>query len=91
MFNLLDIANSTANPVVAVAASIWFEDWNLGIIIAAAMVINLVTAAGTGAVLPLLMKKVNIDPALAGGVVLTTVTDVVGFVSFLGLATLYYA
>ena len=77
--------------VVAVAASVWFEDWNLGIIIAAAMVINLVTAAATGAVLPLMMKKVNIDPALAGSVVLTTVTDVVGFVSFLGLATLYYA
>jgi magnesium transporter len=77
--------------VVAVAASMWFDDWNLGIIIAAAMIINLVTAAATGAVLPLLMKKVNIDPALAGGVVLTTVTDVVGFVSFLGLATLFYA
>ena len=77
--------------VVAVAASLWFDDWTLGIIIAAAMVINLVTAAATGAVLPLLMNKVNIDPALAGGVVLTTVTDVVGFVSFLGLATLYYA
>lgn len=77
--------------VVAVAASVWFEDWNLGIIIAAAMVINLVTAAATGAVLPLLMNKVSIDPALAGGVVLTTVTDVVGFVSFLGLATLFYA
>jgi magnesium transporter len=74
-----------------VAASLWFEDWNLGIIIAAAMIINLVTAAATGAVLPLLMNKVNIDPALAGGVVLTTVTDVVGFVSFLGLATLFYA
>ncbi len=77
--------------VVAVAASLWFDDWILGIIIAAAMIINLVTAAATGAVLPLLMNKVNIDPALAGGVVLTTVTDVVGFVSFLGLATLYYA
>jgi magnesium transporter len=77
--------------VVAVAASMWFGDWNLGIIIAAAMMINLVTAAVTGAVLPLLMNKVNIDPALAGGVVLTTVTDVVGFVSFLGLATLFYA
>ena len=77
--------------VVAIAASLWFEDWNLGIIIAAAMVINLVTAAITGAILPLLMNKVNIDPALAGGVVLTTVTDVVGFVSFLGLATLFYA
>lgn len=77
--------------VVAVAASLWFNDWNLGIIIAAAMIINLVTAAFTGAALPLLMNRVNIDPALAGSVVLTTVTDVVGFVSFLGLATLFYA
>jgi magnesium transporter len=77
--------------VVAVAASLWFNDWNIGIIIAAAMVINLVTAALIGAVLPLLMTRANIDPALAGGVVLTTVTDVVGFVSFLGLATLFYA
>ena len=60
-------------------------------IIAAAMIINLVTAGLTGAVLPLLMTRAKIDPALAGGVVLTTVTDVVGFVSFLGLATLFYA
>ena len=77
--------------VVAIAASLWFEDWGIGIIIAAAMVINLVTAALTGTLLPLMMNRVNIDPALAGGVVLTTVTDVVGFVSFLGLATLFYA
>lgn len=77
--------------VVAVASSLWFDDWNIGMIIAAAMIINLLTAAFTGAVLPLLMKRINIDPALAGGVVLTTVTDVVGFVSFLGLATWFYA
>jgi magnesium transporter len=77
--------------VVAVAASVWFDDWNIGLIIAAAMIINLITAAFMGAVLPLLMTRVNIDPALAGGVVLTTVTDVVGFISFLGLATLVYA
>ncbi|MDX1735056.1 MAG: magnesium transporter [Halioglobus sp.] len=77
--------------VVAVAASMWFDDWNIGLIIAAAMVINLLTAALFGAMLPLLMTRVNIDPALAGGVVLTTVTDVVGFVSFLGLATIFYA
>ena len=77
--------------VVAVAASLWFDDWTIGVVIAAALVINLVTAAFTGAVLPLLMTRVNIDPALAGGVVLTTVTDVVGFLSFLGLATLLYA
>ena len=76
---------------VAVAASLWFDDWTIGMIIAAAMVINLVTAALTGALLPLLMTRMRIDPALAGGVVLTTVTDVVGFVSFLGLATLFYA
>lgn len=77
--------------VVAVAASLWFDDWDIGIIIAAAMVINLITAAFTGAALPLLLSRLNIDPALAGGVILTTVTDVVGFVSFLGLATLFYA
>tara|TARA_R110002110_G_scaffold91264_2_gene237637 strand:+ start:261299 stop:262651 length:1353 start_codon:yes stop_codon:yes gene_type:complete len=77
--------------VVAVAASVWFSDWTIGIIIAAAMIINLITAALTGAVLPLMMTRLKIDPALAGGVVLTTVTDVVGFVSFLGLATWFYA
>ncbi|GHD25772.1 magnesium transporter [Parahalioglobus pacificus] len=76
--------------VVAIAASVWFEDWTLGLVIACAMVINLVTAGLTGAALPLLLRRMNIDPALAGGVVLTTVTDVVGFVSFLGLATVFY-
>jgi magnesium transporter len=77
--------------VVAVAASLWFDDWHIGLIIAAAMVINLTTAALTGAVLPLMLRRINIDPALAGSVVLTTVTDVVGFVSFLGLAAWFYA
>jgi len=77
--------------VVAVATSLWFDDWTIGIIIAAALIINLLTAALVGVLLPLMMTRINIDPALAGGVVLTTVTDVVGFVSFLGLATLFYA
>ncbi len=76
--------------VVAVAASLWFDDWNIGFIMAAALVINLVTAGLVGAILPLLLTRLKIDPALAGGVVLTTVTDVVGFVSFLGLATIFY-
>jgi magnesium transporter len=76
--------------VVAAAASLWFEDWMIGAIIAAAMVINLITAGVAGAVIPLAMKRYSIDPALAGGVVLTTVTDVVGFMSFLGLATAVY-
>jgi magnesium transporter len=76
--------------VVAVAAALWFGDGILGLIIAAAIVINLVTAGLTGALLPMALKRLNIDPALAGGVILTTVTDVVGFLSFLGLATLFY-
>jgi magnesium transporter len=79
------------SAVVAVAASVWFSDWLIGAIIAAAMVINLVTAALAGTLIPLILKRLDIDPALAGGVVLTTVTDVVGFMSFLGLATLFYA
>ena len=51
------------------------------------MIINLVIAAGAGALLPMFLKRSGIDPALAGGVVLTTITDVVGFFAFLGLAT----
>jgi magnesium transporter len=77
--------------VVAVAAALWFSDGMLGLIIAAAIVINLITAGVTGALLPLTLQRLKIDPALAGGVVLTTVTDVVGFLSFLGLATVFYA
>ena len=57
-------------------------------VIGAAMAINLVAAALAGVLVPLTLKRMNVDPALAGGVVLTTVTDVVGFLSFLGLATL---
>ncbi|MDX1452505.1 MAG: magnesium transporter, partial [Oleiphilaceae bacterium] len=77
--------------VVASAAVLWFQDMTIGVVIAAAMLINLVVAAICGTVLPIFLKAQNIDPALAGGVILTTVTDVVGFVSFLGLATLAYA
>ncbi len=74
--------------VVAVVATLWFENYMIGVIIGAAMVINLVAAALAGATIPLLMRKMGIDPALSSSVVLTTVTDVVGFFAFLGLATL---
>jgi len=77
--------------VVAIAAVIWFQDITIGIVIALAMIINLVVAAIAGTSLPIYLKSKNIDPALAGGVVLTTITDVVGFLSFLGLATIAYA
>ena len=71
--------------VVAVATFLWFGDWRIGGVIAAAMIINLFIAALAGFVIPLTLKRMNIDPALAGGVVLTTVTDVIGYMAFLGL------
>ena len=67
----------------------WFADVGLGVIIGVAIIFNLLIAAFAGAVIPLFLRRINIDPALAGGVVLTTVTDVVGFVAFLGLATIF--
>lgn len=76
--------------VIAVTASIWFGDMVLGAIIACAMLINLITAGLTGAGLPIVLRRLRIDPALAGGVLVTTITDVVGFLAFLGLATLFY-
>ncbi|MDD3450289.1 MAG: magnesium transporter [Gammaproteobacteria bacterium] len=75
--------------VVAAVAVWWFGDPRLGWLIAAAIIINLVIAALSGVLLPLAMRRMGIDPALAGSVVLTTVTDVVGFFAFLGLATLF--
>lgn len=74
--------------VVGVVAGLWFSDPLLGLVIAAAMAINLVVAALSGVLVPLTLKRMAVDPALAGGVVLTTLTDVIGFLSFLGLATL---
>ncbi len=76
--------------VIAIITLLWFNDPMIAAIIAAAIIINLIVAAVTGAALPLILKARGIDPALAGGVVLTTVTDVIGFLSFLGLATIFY-
>jgi magnesium transporter len=76
--------------VVALIVFAWYRDLQLSYIIAAAMMINLVIAALAGAYLPLFLKRINIDPALAGTVALTTVTDSVGFFSFLGLAQVFY-
>jgi magnesium transporter len=74
--------------VVGAVAGIWFHDPRIAGLIATAIVINLLAAAFSGATLPLLLQRLGIDPALAGSVLLTTVTDVVGFFAFLGLATL---
>lgn len=71
--------------VVAGFTYLWFGDWRIGGVIGAAMIINLFVAALAGFTIPLALKRMNIDPALAGGVVLTTVTDVIGYMAFLGL------
>jgi magnesium transporter len=74
--------------VVGVIAGLWFQDVPLGLVIGAAMMLNLLNAAIAGILVPLTLKRLNIDPALAGGVIVTTFTDVGGFLSFLGLGTL---
>jgi magnesium transporter len=75
--------------VVGVVAFWWFGDAGIGAVIAAAMVLNLVAAAASGVLVPLALRRLGADPALSGAVVLTTVTDVVGFLAFLGLASLF--
>ena len=73
--------------LVGLVALLWFRSWPLSLVIAAALVINFCCAALAGVLLPLLLKRMRIDPAVAGTVVVTAVTDVMGFFSFLGLAT----
>jgi len=73
--------------VLGVIVYFWFRDPMLSLVIGAALTINLLSAAGAGVMVPLALKRMGFDPALAGGVILTTVTDVMGFLAFLGLAT----
>ena len=75
--------------IVAGIAMAWFQDLQLGVILGIAMLANLIVAALAGASIPLALNKLGVDPALAGGVLLTTVTDVVGFLAFLGLAAAF--
>ena len=74
--------------IMGIIASIWFDKGMLGVVIGVSMVINLLSAGFFGSMVPLLLKRFHIDPAIGSTVILTTVTDVVGFFSFLGLATL---
>ena len=75
--------------IVSLFTYLWFGDWRIGGIIGAAMIINLVVAASAGFFIPMTLKRLKVDPALAGGVVLTTVTDVIGYMAFLGLAAFF--
>jgi magnesium transporter len=75
--------------VIGMLVFAWFDNGMLGVIIGTAILINLLCAALAGLSIPLLLHRLGIDPALAGGVILTTVTDVMGFFAFLGLATVW--
>ena len=68
---------------------LWFQEAMISILICVAMTINLISSVIAGMVVPIMLRKLNQDPAIAGSVVVTTVTDVVGFFSFLGLATIF--
>jgi len=74
--------------VVSLFTYLWFRDWQIGMILGAALLINMICAAAAGLIIPVAMRRAGIDPALAGGVALTTITDVIGLIAFLGLATL---
>ena len=75
--------------LVGTSTYLWFQDKMLAILISCALVINLVSSVIAGILVPLVLRKFNQDPAIGGSVVVTTFTDVIGFISFLGLATLY--
>jgi len=77
------------STLVAISTYLWFQDHILAVLIASALVINLISSVIAGILVPLILRKLNQDPAIGGSVVVTTVTDVMGFFSFLGLATIY--
>ena len=74
--------------LVSLIANLWFGDWLLGLVFGSSLLIGILIGAIVGAVIPVVLKRLGVDPALAGGVILTTVTDVIGFFFFLGTATL---
>ncbi|MBD3827881.1 MULTISPECIES: magnesium transporter [Stenotrophomonas] len=82
------INGTLIGTVVGIIAFLWFHSFLLSLVITLALIINFCAAALAGVLLPLLLKRMNVDPAVAGTVVVTAVTDVMGFFSFLGLATL---
>ncbi len=86
---ILSLANGLVFAIImGIIASIWFDKGMIGIVIGLSMIINLFMAGFIGSMVPLLLKRMDIDPAIGSTVILTTVTDVVGFFSFLGLATI---
>jgi magnesium transporter len=75
--------------VIGAVTTLWFGKWQIAAIIAAAMLTNLLAASLVGVLVPLLLRRMKIDPALSAGVILTTFTDCIGFATLLGLGTLF--
>ena len=80
---------TVAVSVVALVSYFWFESIGIALVIGVALLINLIVAVVAGVLIPFTLNRMGYDPALSGAVVLTTVTDIVGFLTFLGLATLF--
>ena len=75
--------------VVGAVTVFWFDTWQIALIIAAAMLVNLLAAAAVGVIVPMALRRLDIDPALSAGVILTTFTDCIGFATLLGLGALF--
>lgn len=88
--SIVGLLNGLAFALISGAiAFLWFGDLMLGVVIGMAMIVNLITAGLFGSMIPIILNKINLDPALASTVLLTTLTDIIGFVAFLGLAALF--
>ena len=75
--------------ITGVIVQLWFKEFNLSILIAVSMILNMIAAGLFGILVPISLKKFNIDPAIASSVFVTTITDVIGFLSFLGLGAIF--
>jgi len=88
---LIGILNGIIFAIItAVIVQLWFNEIKLSILIAISMVLNMIVAGIFGIMVPVTLKKLNIDPALASSVFVTTITDVIGFLSFLGLGSFFF-
>ena len=88
---LIGILNGIIFAIItAVIVQLWFKDINLSLLIGVSMILNMIVAGLFGILVPVSLKKINIDPALASSVFVTTITDVIGFLSFLGLGSYYF-
>ena len=88
---LIGILNGIIFAIItAVIVQFWFKEFNLSILIGISMILNMIVAGLFGILVPVSLKKLNIDPALASSVFVTTITDVIGFLSFLGLGSFYF-